>query len=140
VLLSIKILESYWRVSWKVLLEILSLTLNTPEGKPSLLWTLYTLWRDKEEPYMDSEHEHDLFISVIQNLYLYFLTFYIYFYIFIIYIFLTFKIFIIIFINNSNSYLVNIIYHHKYFNFFILHLFACVKFLISFIFYFFFIN
>ena len=58
------------RDSYKESLEMLSLTLNTLEEKPSLLWMLFTLLRDKEELSMDLE------VDLIHQSILIYLTFY----------------------------------------------------------------
>ena len=53
------------RDSSRVLSEMPSPTLSTPEEKPSLLWTLSTLLRDKAEPSMVSEDDfYDRCISI----------------------------------------------------------------------------
>merc|ERR1712226_843519 len=45
------------RVSWEELSETLLPTLSMLRERPSLLWTLYMLLRDKEEPYTVSVHK-----------------------------------------------------------------------------------
>merc|ERR1712196_583731 len=48
------------RDSWEVLLETLLLTLSMLRERLLLLWTLYMLLRDKEEPYTVSVHKQKL--------------------------------------------------------------------------------
>ena len=49
--------DKFWKASWKESSETQSPTLNTQEGKLSLQWTSFTLWKDKEELSTDLEDE-----------------------------------------------------------------------------------
>lgn len=51
--------EMFSNTSWRMSSETPSPTPNTPREEPSLLKTLFTLWRDKEELYMVSENDHN---------------------------------------------------------------------------------